>query len=433
MLVTVALRYGGIAFQFVILMILARHLSLDDYGRYMLVLSAVLPTYPLLGLGASETFVREAPRLLQRGHSDEVAALVGATLTAALGMAACVALVGGVLIWLLPLSAATTTLAAFAVAFFIANGLMFNVAQLLLGGGLQALGSFFFYPAVNLSLLTSSVPYVLFMETPTFRGVAVATSSAALLMAAGAILLVAYLLRPAWASVATIRHLVRIGIRLSSARALGHAGNWLPTLLAGVVLEPVQAGYIGTASRVTAAVGAVNAAVRFAVRPSIVRAFEQQDHVAIKQTCGRLATATVGIAWLALAVSAIAGHTLIAFTFSPDLASAAPLLTILLVGVACEAFGGPVDEVLKMTGHEKSALAILAAGVASAALAIFVVAPLGVTAMAWVQVGYSMAVFGTMILAVRRKLGIWLHPILPRVALTSLSATRERSEGSLDS
>jgi O-antigen/teichoic acid export membrane protein len=395
-----------------------------------LVLSAVLPTYPLLGLGASETFVRDASRHLQRGRTDAVAPLVGATLTAALGMAACVALVGGVLVWLLPLSAATTTLATFAVAFFIANGLTFNAAQLLLGGGFQALGSFFFYPAVNLSLLTSSVPYVVFTETPTFRGVAVATSSAALLIAAAAILLVVYLVRPAWAGVATMRHLVRIGIRLSSARVLVHAGNWLPTFLAGVVLAPVQAGYIGTASRVAVAVGAVNGAVRFAVRPAIVRAFERQDHDAIKETCGRLATATFGIACMALAVSALAGHTLIAFAFSRDLESAAPLLTILLVGVACEAFGGPVDEILKMTGNEKRVLAILAAGVASAALAIFLVAPLGVTAMAWVQVGYSMAVFGTMILAVRRTLGIWLHPILPRGL--SISATRESSERSLD-
>jgi O-antigen/teichoic acid export membrane protein len=431
MLVTVVLRYGGIALQFVILMILARHLSLDDYGRYMLVVSAVLPTYPLLGLGASETFVRDAPKYEQQGRSNEVAALVGATLMAALGMAACVALVAGVLMWLLPLDPATTTLVAFVVTFFIANGLTFNAAQLLLGGGFQALGSFFFYQAVNLSLLTSSVPYVVFAKTPTFQGLAVAASSGALLMAAVAILLAVYRIRPAWASVATMRHLVRIGIRLSTARALGHAGNYLPTFAAGVVLAPVQAGYLGTASRLAAAVGAITAAVRFAVRPSIVRAFDRQDHDAIKETCGRLATAALAAVSLAFVVSALAGDSLIVFVFGPDLELAAPLLTILLVGVACEAFGGPVDEVLKMTGHDKRVLAVLAVGVTSAALAVFVVAPLGVRAMAWVQVGYSVVVFSTMILMVRRELGMWLHPIL-RPPLTSLSATGGHSEGRLD-
>jgi hypothetical protein len=48
-----------------------------------------------------------------------------------------------------------------------------------------------------------------------------------------------------------------------------------------------------------------------------------------------------------------------------------------------------------------------------------------------VQVSYSVAVFGTMILIVRRQLGIWLHPIL-RPFLTSLSATRGKSERSFD-
>lgn len=432
MLVTVALRYSGIALQFVILMILARHLSLDDYGRYMLVLSSVLPTYPLLGLGVSETFVRDAPKHEQRGRPYEVAALVSAALIVALGMAACVALVGGILVWLLPLNPAVITLVAFIIAFFIANGVTFNAAQLLLGGGFQASGSFFFYPAVNLSLLISSVPYVLFAKTPTFQGIAVATSSGALLTAAAAILLVVIRIRLARTSVSTMRHLVRIGIRLSAARALGHAGNWLPTFAAGVVLAPVQAGNLGTASRLAVAVGALNAAVRFAVRPSIVRAFERQDHDGIKETCGRLAAATFAAACLAFVVSAFAGHSLIAIFFGADLASAAPLLTILLVGVACEAFGGPVDEVLKMTGHEKRVLAVLAAGVASAALAVFVVAPLGVTAMAWVPVSYSVAVFGTMILMVHRELGIWLHPIFRR-SPAGLSVTRGHSERGLGS
>jgi O-antigen/teichoic acid export membrane protein len=432
MLVTVALRYGGIALQFVVLAILARHLTVDDYGRYMLVLGAVWATYTLLGLGASETFVREAPVHVQRGRPDEVAALAGGTLTVALGTAAFVALVGGVLMWLLALDPTTTTLVAFILAFVVANGLVFNAAQMLLGGGFHALGSFFYYPAVNLSLLISSVPYVFLSATPTFQGVAIATSSAGLLMAAVAILLVMYRIRPAWATVATIGLLVRVGIRLSFARALGYLGVWLPTFLAGVLLAPVQAGYLGTANRLAFAVGAVTAAVRFAVRPAIVRAFDREDRASINETCGRLATVTFTIACLAIVVSAVTGHSLIAIAFGPDLVSAAPLLTILLLGIAFEAFCGPVDEVLKMTGHENRVSTVLMVAVASSTLAIFVVArPLGVTAMAWVQVGYSVMVFGTMILIARHGLGIWLHPIIPR-SPTSLSATRGHSEGRLD-
>jgi O-antigen/teichoic acid export membrane protein len=430
MLVAVGLRYGSIAVQFVVLAILARHLTIDDYGRYMLVLGAVWSTYTLLGLGVSETFVREAPKHMQRGRPDEVATLVGGTLTVALGTAAFVVLVGGVLVWLLALDPATTTLVTFILAFVVANGLVFNAAQILLGGGFHALGSFFYYPAMNLSLLMSSVPYVVLAATPTFQGVAIATSSAGLLMAAVAILLAVYRIRPAWATVATIRQLVTIGMRLSFARAVGYVGVWLPTFLAGVILAPVQAGYLGTANRLAFAVGAVTAAVRFAVRPAIVRAFDRGDRDSIKETCGRLATVTFTMACLAMVVSALAGPSILRIAFGPDLEPAAPLLTILLVGIAFEAFCGPVDEVLKMTGHENRVSTILMVGVASSTLAIFAVAPLGVAALAWVQVGYSVVIFGTMIAMARHGLGIWLHPILPR-SLTSLSATRH-SDGRLD-
>jgi len=420
MLVTVALRYGSIAIQFVVLAFLARYLTVDDYGRYMLVLGAVWATYTLLGLGASETFVREAPVEIQRGCPDEVASLAGGTLVLALGTAALVALVGGVFVWLLALDTATTTLVIFILSFVVVNGLVFNVAQMLLGGGFHALGSFFYYPAVNLTLLMSSVPYVVLAKTPTFQGVAIATSAGGLLMAVAALLLVVYRIRPTWATATQIRQLVKVGIRLSIARALAYVGVWMPTFLAGVLLAPVQAGYLGTANRLAFAVGAITAAVRFAVRPAIVRAFDRGDRESIKETCGRLATATFSIACLAIVVSAVAGHSILRIAFGPDLVSAAPLLTILLVGIAFEAFAGPVDEVLKMTGQEIHVSTVLVVGVGSATLALFLLAPLGVSALAWVQVGYSAVVFGTMIVIARVKLGIWLHPIL-RWSPTGLS------------
>lgn len=413
MLVTVALRYGAIAIQFLVLAILARHLTVDDYGRYMLVLGAVWSTYTLLGLGVSETFVREASAHIQRGRDEEVAKLAGGTLVVAVGMAVVLAVVGGVVVLLLELDRATMIVVAFILAFTIANGLVFNASQLLLGIGSDALGSFFYYPAVNISLLLISVPYAVFADQPTFEGVAIATSSGCLLVAVAGLWFAVSRLRPALAALSTIKQLVTVGIRLSVARALGYVGIWVPTFLAGVLLAPAQAGYLGTANRMAFAVGAVTAAVRFAVRPAIVRAFDRKCHDEIKETCGRIATATFTIACLAIVVSAVAGNVIFRVAFGPALVAAAPLLTILLVGIAVEAFFGPVDEVLKMTGNETHVLGVLAVCVSGGALAVFLVAPLGVAAIAWVQVAYSVVLFGTMVLVVRRALGIWLHPILP--------------------
>lgn len=426
MVLTVVFRYGGIALQFLILLILARHLNPDDYGRYMLVLSAVLPTYFLLGFGVSETFVRDAPKLADPGDSTQLGVLVGATLAVAIGTAVAIALVGGLLVWLLPLDTATKGVVAFVLAFFVANGLMFNGAQLLLGAGSQTLGAFFFYPAVNLSLTLSVVPYVVFATAPTFEGVAMATSLAALLIAVLALVLVTWRVRPRWPRPPVAWHLVRVGVRLSAARALYAAGIWLPTFIAGVVLSPTQAGYLGTAGRLAVAVGAVTAAVRFAIRPSIVRAFERQDRYAIKILCGQVATMTLSFACLALVASGLAGHRVISMAFGAGFAAAAPLLTILLVAIAIEAYAGPVDEVLKMTGQENRVLAIFCIAVPTAAVALWGAAHSGVVAMAWVQVAYTLVVFGGMLVVVRRQWRIWLHPILPDF-LTSRVRHRQAS------
>lgn len=426
MVLTVVFRYGGIALQFLILLILARHLNPDDYGRYMLVLSAVLPTYFLLGFGVSETFVRDAPKLADPGDSTQLGVLVGATLAVAIGTAVAIALVGGLLVWLLPLDTATKGVVAFVLAFFVANGLMFNGAQLLLGAGSQTLGAFFFYPAVNLSLTLSVVPYVVFATAPTFEGVAMATSLAALLIAVLALVLVTWRVRPRWPRPPVAWHLVRVGVRLSAARALYAAGIWLPTFIAGVVLSPTQAGYLGTAGRLAVAVGAVTAAVRFAIRPSIVRAFERQDRYAIKILCGQVATMTLSFACLALVASGLAGHRVISMAFGAGVAAAAPLLTILLVAIAIEAYAGPVDEVLKMTGQENRVLAIFCIAVPTAAVALWGAAHSGVVAMAWVQVAYTLVVFGGMLVVVRRQWRIWLHPILPDF-LTSRVRHRQAS------
>jgi O-antigen/teichoic acid export membrane protein len=431
MLLTVALRYGGIALQFVILLILARNLNPHDYGSYMLVLSAVLPTYFLLGFGVSETFVRDAPKVVARDDSTQLGVLVGASFAVAIGTAAGIALFGGLLVWLLPLSSMTTSVVAFMLAFFVANGLMFNGAQLLLGAGSLTLGAFFFYPAINLSLVVSAVPYVLLAKVPTFEGVALATSLAALLMAVVALVLVACHVRPRRPHLQIVWHLVRVGVRLSAARALYAAGIWLPTFIAGVVLAPTDAGYLGTAGRLAVAVGAVMAAVRFAIRPAIVRAFERQDHLAIKLICGELSTVTLTISGLALVVSALAGHSLISMTFGPSFSAAAPLLTILLLAIAIEAYAGPVDEVLKMTGQENRVLAIFCIAVPVAACALMGAAQWGVMAMAWVQVAYTLAVFGAMIVVVHREWGIWLHPILPN-SLTSRVRQKQASRLEVD-
>lgn len=414
MIWTVGFRYVGIALQFLLLTVLARHLDAHAYGQYLFVLSAVLPTYFLLGLGASETVVREGPVLLQTegGRAGgELRRLVGAGLVAALGSASLLVAVGAAVLSLPVVDAGVTPW--FMLTFFVANGLMFNAAQILLGIGEDRLGAFFFYPALNVTLLGSAVPYMLLARDPSFTGIATVTSVASVVAAAVALGVVLSRIRPARSTGGQLRHVVRVGIRLAAARAFYAAGLWLPTFVAGLLLSPVEAGYLGTAGRLAVAVAAVMAAVRFAVRPSIVRAFHEGDTERIRLLCGSLATISSGLAVIALVLNLVLGRSVVTTVFGSSFAPVAPLLSLLLVGIIAECVAGPVDEVLKMTGHEGRVLVIFTAALPLLVLGLLAGVGGGIEVMAGVQVIYSVVVFGSMIVAVRLALGIWLRPSVP--------------------
>lgn len=420
MLFTLVLRYGAIGLQFLILTLISHHFPHREYGLYVFVLSTVMPVYPLLGFGVSETVVRDLPALSGDAPENVRADMTGTMLGVVLLCAAAVPALAWAASALLPMSGEARTTLFFMAGFLAANGVMFNCAQLLLASGKPFLGAFFYYPAVNLALMAFSVPYMLFSPSPGFAGLAAATVMGAGLSAALALGLAIRhgglpRLKPAIA-----RHQIAIGIRLAIARVLYGVGLWLPTFLAGVLLGAGDAGVLGTAGRLAAAVSAVMAAIRFSVRPEIVRAFARGDMGRIGAVCGELAACSLGLALCAIAGALLLGKPLIVAAFGAHLAGVAPLLVILLVGVAAECFGGPVDEVLKMTGHQDWVLAILLMGTGVLLTLAFLFAHRGLAAMAMAQAAYSVVVFGAMIVVVRRKLGFWLRPALPASALAGL-------------
>jgi O-antigen/teichoic acid export membrane protein len=412
-IVSVGFRYAAIGLQFLILLVIARRFSIHDYGQYIFVLSAVLPVYSLLGLGASETAVRDMPRLAGSHGAGHCAALAGTVLGVMLLNALLVLLVTAALGSFAGFCPEDRTLLWFGAVFLIANGVMFNSAQLLLAAGHESLGAFFYYPAVNISLIALSVPYILLVTSPDFTGLALATASGASVAAAISLALVVRMVARPRLDPVLARDLVRVGIRLSVARSLYAIGLWLPTFLTGVLAGPADAAAIGTAGRLAAAVSAVLAAVRFSVRPAIARAAASEDWETIRRLCGGLATCCIALTLGATLVAAMAGGRLIGFVFGDSFAQIAPILVLLLAAGAIECFGGPVDEVLKMTGHQDWVLAILCAGIAGLAVTILLIEHWGVLAIAGAQLAYTLFVFGLLIVAVRIRLGIWLHPTLP--------------------
>jgi O-antigen/teichoic acid export membrane protein len=211
-----------------------------------------------------------------------------------------------------------------------------------------------------------------------------------------------------------MQHMAGIGIRLASTRTLRQVGSFMPTSIAGATVGPAPAGYLGLATRTALLAAVPTQTLRFAARPAIVRAYAQGDFQAIKMISGRPAGAAVGIALIAVIISAFAGEKVVSFAFGPNLAPAAPLMTVILLGVAIDAFGGVADEVLKMAGHERIVLIILSICVVVELLALIVASRFGVLAMAWVVTGYFASVSAATAIAVRIKLGVWLRPVVPQ-------------------
>ncbi|MGK2908444.1 MAG: lipopolysaccharide biosynthesis protein [Sphingobium sp.] len=423
-MIAVGLRYAAIALQFLILSLIAHHFSRHDYGLYILVLSAVLPVFPLLGFGASEYVVREMPRLdamHDRPARQHMAGTMLGILMLSVGVALGAALLAAAIV---PLDGQQRTMLWFATGFFIANGVMFNCAQLLLALDRHGLGAFFNYPAINIGLMAVSAPYMLLAPDPNFTGLAVATVSGASAMALWALVLALHSGgRPRFTLSPALGQVV-IGIRLAIARTLYGIGLWLPTFLAGILLNPADAGILGTAGRLSVAVSAAMAAVRFSIRPAIVRAAQRDDMDAIAALCGRLGTISLALSIAAMAATLLVGRPVIAWAFGPGFDAVVPVLAILLIAVAIECFGGPVDEVLKMTGTQDGALAILAAGIVLLACASWMLSTSGLLVLASAQVLYSLFVFGLMLLLARKRLGIWLRPRLAWPSTSILGSRR---------
>lgn len=409
MILTIGLRYVGILLQFAVLAVLAQRLTPEDYGMYVLVLSAVLPTYFLVGLGASEAFVRDAPAL---DSAYRVRQLAGTTLTW-LALCAGLVLLAGVAIWFSPIALAAKHAIVFGLALLICNGVLFNTSQLLLGTGLARLGAFFFYPAANIALTIALVPYALLLPEPSFAGVGIVATFATAVAAGAALLIVILKVRPTWGTRKDFGVAIEVGARLAGARALYSVGLWVPVFLAGVLLTPVDAGYLGTAGRLAAAVSAVTAALRFSVRPAIVRSYARHDIDALRRTAGLASFSSFALALFALIGGLLLGPLVIDIVFGPDFAAVYPLLVILLIGVLFEGFGGPVDEVLKMTGSERSVLLAFAIGVSALTIGASVASVGGVIPMAVAQACYSGVMVTAFLVLARRRLGAWLIPRAP--------------------
>jgi O-antigen/teichoic acid export membrane protein len=431
MVSAIGLRYSAIIIQFALVLLVSRHTSTTTAGTYFIIFGWVNSTYFIAGLGLPDGLVREISHLASTGGEAAIrplmlravglfAVLTLATAAAGILGAQAFGFAPGLVLWV--------------AAWWLCYAINFFCAQSLLALGRPTAGSFFFYPALNISLLFTLFPYLLFTRNePVEHLLAAAIAGAApMALIAGSALATALrrMDRPAGteAPPVALGAVMSLGFRIAVARVAQTAIYWIPTWIAGGVLMPAAAAVLGLAARLNNAVAAVMAAIRFIVRPQIVAAAARDDWQTISRNARMISTLASGAVLLAILVYLAIGRPLIVGIFGASYAGAFLPLLILLFGTLAEATGGVVDEVLKMTGNASFVLGTLLCVVAGEALFSWAGGRHG---LLWLAAAQSLALaclYGTQISFAKWRRGVLLLPMLsPATMKGAVRALRQRT------
>lgn len=402
-------RYGALAVQFVIVLLVANRLPQTEAGSYFVAFGLVATLFCLVGIGLPDGLVITLGRALASGNTGIVRNALHRSLlrgiisaSALFGCGAMVAILAGI----------DTTYSLLTGAWGLLYGMVFVVSQGLIALRAAALGSFFFYSATNLALLFTSVPYLLLSSAPSLYGLMTMTVVAAVLAIAAALTALWHQARQfAGTERAELGAATCAGAVIALSRMLQSAIYWIPVWVTTILLGSADAAVIATAGRLLIAVTAVIAALRFSVRPAIIAAEAQGDWPAIERVGRHISLATAAFTSMAMAGLWFFGQPVLFVLLGAEYAAAWGVLMVLLVGALGEAFGGPVDEVLKMTGHGRTVLHTLILTVLVEAALAACLSSQGMMAVAAAQAVAFVAMYVYLVYALSRLRGIVIMPI----------------------
>jgi O-antigen/teichoic acid export membrane protein len=370
----ILLRYLSMVLQFVTLIFVTRRLSPEDVGAYYAIFGFVNTTYFLAGFGIPDGMVKWVAHAISVGESSHVRALIrrGAIYTGVLTVASAVAAAILLVAVKYPLPLRMILLIS---AWWICYGVLFFGSQVLVALRRTSLGAFFFYPASSIALFVTSVPYLLLSRQPTILGTMEATVAGALACAIGSTLYAALSWRefPRGSGRASLAPVFRLGSLLAGSRVIQTSLYWIPVWGIGFGHGASAVAAMGTASRLSAAVSAVMAAIRFTIRPTIVNYAAKDDWRSIARESNQVATAATLSTLLAIAGTLVFGSWAIGLVYGAAYRQAAPLLAVFLIGTLAESIGGPVDVILTLTGKARQATATLVVAAAIEAVLVWAV------------------------------------------------------------
>ncbi len=401
-------RYCSALIQFLIIILVTRYFSAHDAGIYLQLLGVVSATYFLAGLGIPDGLVKSISSARANGDYESVRPLIRKSFILTTQFSLIILSAGLFAGWVIGVNAYYLT---FISIWWLCLGLIFYCAQALLALGSKSLGSFYFYPAANIFQLVFLGPYLLASpQSDLYVSITLTVVAVALC----AIMALLHLRREVEnfsgiAAVVEWKPMLRLGFVICLSRTFQSCIFWLPVWMVGVFLGASEAGILAVASRLAVVVASAMAAVRFVVRPAIVAAEARGDWAEIERTGRLIATAATIGSIVALVISLVAGEYLIAWIFGESYRAAALLFSILLIGAIGESFGGPVDEILRMTGRSVLVLKVLI-GSAVAELVLILFFHSSGLAVSIAQSLSIVGMYGIMILYLKKSSGVLIVP-----------------------
>lgn len=407
-------RYGALAVQFIIVLLVANRLPQADAGLYFVAFGIVATLFCLVGLGLPDGLVISFGRAISQGRTTAVRDALRRSLLWG-GLSALLLFGGGAT---LAISLGNDVSYSVMTALWgMLYGMVFVAAQGLIALRSAALGSFFFYSATNLFFLFTSVPYLLLSAVPTLQGLMGMTLLASTCAASSAIVTLWRKARPyRGTDRADLAPPVRAGAVIAVSRMLQSGIYWVPVWIATLLLGSTEAAVIATAGRLLIAVTAVIAALRFSVRPAIVAAEVEGDWSAIERLGRRISMATTVFTLTAMLGLWLIGKPVLGVLLGADYAAAWGVLMVLLIGALGESFGGPVDEVLKMTGDGQVVLRGLIVTVLLEATLAGLLAGQGIIAIAAAQALAFVGLYAYQVYRLSCLRGIRIMPLPPAKA-----------------
>jgi len=411
-LLSIGSRYLALIIQFCLVLLITNALPQSEAGLYFATFGVVTTLYALPGFGLPDGLVKTLGNEIALSRTTGVRATVAKAIGLSTLTAVALAAAGAGVAMAMGLHWTFAVLAALWY-FFVSTG--FVVSQALVTVRAEAAGSFFFYSSINIFILMTSVPYLLLSATPSLIGLLLLTAVAA---AASLVTAISVLLRrlrtfPGTAPCEPLRPAIWIGWVMALSRMFQQMIYWIPVWVTTIWLTAADAAIIGAAGRLLIAVSGVIAALRFSVRPSIVAAAAKGDWPAIEDLGRRISLLTFLFAICAILGCWAVGRPILGLLFTPDYAPVWALLLIFIVGALGEAFGGPVDEVLRMTGNGHVVLIGLIATIVLETTLAVVLVPAGILAVAWAQAIAFWVMYAGLVLYAAKRCGILIMP-LPR-------------------